>query len=361
MTQRISLWTRQGIHIMRAVRLVSAGTLRLEEVDVPQPGPGEVLVKIGGAGLCHSDLHLLHMGEDWPFFGGTVGHEGSGWVASVGPNVEGLAEGEPVIVMVLWGCGHCRACVEGRENACEVNGSRTQFPTTAGLGPDGAMAEYILVQAQHLEKLGNLDPIYSAPLADAAMTPMHAINSVRHRLTPGSTVVVIGIGGLGHVGLQILKATTSARIIAVDVEEKKLEVARELGADLALASDASAAQKILDETSGYGADVVLDFVGVQPSVDLATGVVAPEGHIRFVGLGGGKFTFAADLDGVALPWGVTVQRAYGGTRVDLLHSIALAQQGKLKIETVTYPLADFQQAFDDLEAGKIIGRAVLVP
>jgi propanol-preferring alcohol dehydrogenase len=190
---------------------------------------------------------------------------------------------------------------------------------------------------------------------------MHAINSARHRLTPGSTAVVIGIGGLGHVGLQILKATTAARIIALDTSEEKLAVARGAGADLALPSDQAARQRILDETEGYGADVVLDFVGVQSTVELATKVIAPEGLIQFIGLGGGRFTFAADLDGEALPWGVTVQRPYGGTRVDLLQVIALVQQGEVHLETITYPLDEFQQAFDDLEAGKVTGRAILVP
>ena len=346
---------------MRAVKLVGPGVLRLEEAEVPQPGPGEVRVKIAGAGLCHSDLHVLHAGADWPFFGGTLGHEGAGWVDAVGADVDGLAEGDPVIVMVLWSCGSCRACIGGRENACEVNGGRTMFPTTPGLGPDGAMAEYMLVKARYLEKLGGLDPATAAPLADAALTPMHAINSARHRLTPGATVVVIGLGGLGHLGLQILAATTGARIIALDIDESKLAAAREHGADLVLKSDDDAAPRILDETGGYGADVVIDFVGVQPTVDLAAQVIAPEGLIRFVGLGGGKLSFGTDPEGASLPWGVNVQRSYGGTRGDLLEVLALARQGKLTVETVRYPLADFQRAFDDLEAGRIAGRAILVP
>ncbi|HEY1973677.1 MAG TPA: alcohol dehydrogenase catalytic domain-containing protein, partial [Pseudonocardia sp.] len=129
---------------MRAVKLVSPGTISLEQVEVPEPGPGEVLVRIAGAGLCHSDLHVLQQGEDWPFFGGTLGHEGSGWVETVGTGVDGFAKGEAVIVMVVWGCGQCRPCARGRENACAVNGTRTTFPTTPGLGPDGAMAEYML-------------------------------------------------------------------------------------------------------------------------------------------------------------------------------------------------------------------------
>ncbi|QZA07871.1 alcohol dehydrogenase catalytic domain-containing protein [Mycolicibacter heraklionensis] len=346
---------------MRAVKLVSPGTLRLEEVDVGDPGPGEVRVKIAGAGLCHSDLHVLELGDRWPVFGGTIGHEGAGWVDAVGPGVQGFSGGESVIVALVWGCGHCRACIEGRENACQVNGSRTAFPTTPGLGPDGAMAEYMLVQAQYLERIGDLDPVTSAPLADAGVTPMHAINSTRHRLNAGATVVVVGIGGLGHLGLQILKSTTGARIIALDNDPVKLRAAEELGADLVLPGDPAAAQQVLDQTSGYGADVIIDFVGAQSTVDFATRAVAPEGLIQFVGLGGGRMTFAADVDGESLPWGVCVQRSYAGTRTDLLQVIALAQQGKLHVETVTYPLTDFQRAFDDLSAGTFVGRAVLVP
>jgi propanol-preferring alcohol dehydrogenase len=335
--------------------------MELQDVAVPEVGADDVLVKVAGAGLCHSDLHVLHMGEEWPFFGNTVGHEGAGWVERVGSDVEGLEQGDAVLVSVIWACGHCRACVEGRDNACEVNGSRSMFPTTPGLGPDGAMAEYMVVKARHLDKLGDLDPVAAAPLADAGVTPMHAINSARSRLTPGSTAVVIAVGGLGHMGLQILKATTGARIIAIDNDESKLELARSLGADIVLKSDSEAAQKVLDATNGYGADAVFDFVGVQPTVDLATKIIAPEGALRFVGLGGGSFTYASDSGTATLPWGVNVQRSYGGTRADQLQVIALAQQGKLEVETVRYPLADFQRAFDDLEAGRVTGRAVLVP
>jgi propanol-preferring alcohol dehydrogenase len=235
------------------------------------------------------------------------------------------------------------------------------FPTTPGLGPDGAMAEYMLAPARQVEQLGQLDPVTAGPLADAALTPMHAINSTRHRLTPGSTVVLIGIGGLGHLGLQIVKATTGARVVALDTDDAKLAVAREYGADLVLASDDAAAERILEETDGYGADVVIDFVGAQPTVDLATKVIGPEGLIRLVGLAGGRFPFAADTDSVSLPWGVNAQRSYGGTRAELLEVVALARQGKLHVDTVRYPLDDFQRAFDDLAAGKIVGRAILVP
>lgn len=346
---------------MRAVKLVSPGSLKLVDVAIPEPGPGEVRVKVAGAGLCHSDLHVLEMGEAWPYYGGTVGHEGAGYIDAIGPEVTSLSDGLAVVVNLIWGCGHCRPCVEGRDNACQVTGSRTHIPTTPGLGPDGAMAEYMLAPARQVEPIGRLDPVSAAPLTDAAVTPMHAINSARGRLTPGATVVLVGMGGLGHLGLQIIKATTEARVIALDTDEAKRTLARGLGADVVLPGDNTAATRILDETDSYGADVVFDFVGAQSTVDLAAQVIAPEGLIRLIGLGGGRIPFTASADSVSLPWGVNLQRSYGGTREDLRKVLTLARHGKLHVETVRYPLTGFQQAFDDLSAGRIVGRAVLVP
>lgn len=346
---------------MKALKLVSPGTVELQEVPIPEIGPEEVLIKVGGAGLCHSDLHILDMDESWPFFGGTVGHEAAGWVNRVGSDVSGFELGDAVLVNVIWACGQCRPCIAGRDNACATMGSRTQFPTTPGIGPDGGMAEYMKVKARHLDKLGELDVVSAAPLADAGVTPMHAINSVRDRLTPDSTVAVVGIGGLGHMALQILAATAGSRIIAVDTDESRLKSALTIGADLALQSDESSVPQILDATQGYGVDVVLDFVGVQQTVDLARRIVAPEGAIQLVGLGGGSFPFAAGIDGETLPWGVRVQRSYGGTRIDQLQVIALARQGKIEVHTVRYPLSDARKAFDDLAHGRVSGRAVLIP
>jgi alcohol dehydrogenase, propanol-preferring len=170
---------------MRAVKLVAPNTLALRDVPVPEPGPDEVLVKIAGAGLCHSDLHVLRMSANLPSYGRTIGHEGAGTVAGLGPGVTGLAPGSPVLVSLMYPCGSCRACAEGRENACAVAGSRLRPPTTPGLGPDGAMAEYLVVRARFFDALGDLDPVTAAPLADAGTNPLHAVNSARHRLTPG--------------------------------------------------------------------------------------------------------------------------------------------------------------------------------
>ncbi|WP_298442108.1 alcohol dehydrogenase catalytic domain-containing protein [Gordonia sp. (in: high G+C Gram-positive bacteria)] len=343
---------------MRAVKLTSPSTVTLEETPVPEPGPGEIRVKVAGAGLCHSDLHLIGMGDAWPAFGITLGHEGAGYVDALGSGVTGHDIGAPVIVNLLWSCGDCRACVEGRDNACEVAGGRDDFPTTPGISLNGSMADYVIAPARHVLPLGDIDPVGAGPLTDAGLTPMHAINSVRRRLTPGATVVILGIGGLGHVGLQIVKAISAARVIAIDNDEKKLAHAAELGADLTFAPGPDTAAQILELTGGYGADVVLDFVGVQPTVDTAAAVIAPEGLVRLVGLGGGAFPMRAV--GLA-PWGVDVQRSYGGTRSDLLEVLALAAAGQIRIDYTTYPLEDFQRAIDDLHDGRVIGRAVLVP
>lgn len=345
---------------MRALKLTGPGNLEIVDVPIPEPGPGEVRVKIAGAGLCHSDLHVLEMGESWPAFGLTMGHEGAGIVDALGPGVSGPAVGAPVVVNLLWNCGRCRACYEGRENAC-VLGGRTGFPPTPGLGPDGAMAEYMISPARNVVPISGLDPVDAGPLVDAGLTPMHAINSARDWLTPGSTAVVMGIGGLGHVGLQIIKATTAARIIAVDTDPAKLALATDLGADRALLSDGDAAASILAESNGYGVDAVFDFAGVQPTVDLGVAVIAPEGVIRLVGLGGGRFPLSAVGDGSRVPWGVNVQRSYGGTVRDQAQVLALAEQGKVHIETTTYPLDDFQRAIDDLYGGRVLGRAILIP
>jgi propanol-preferring alcohol dehydrogenase len=345
---------------MRALQLVSPGKLELRDVPIPEIGPDEVLVKVAGAGLCHSDVHVLHTPE-WPVPNMTLGHETAGHVAALGADVAGFTEGEAVLVYLVWACGVCRPCIEGRDNVCVNAGGRAGMPPCPGLGPDGGMAEYIKVKARYLEPLGSLDAVTAGPLADAGLTPMHAINGARHRLTPGSTVAVIAVGGLGHMGLQILKATTGAKIIAIDASEQKLEIAREHGADETILSDGETAAKVLEMTNGYGADAVFDFVGVQPTVNLATQIIAPDGALRFVGLGGGSFTYAADSLTAPLPWGVDVRRSYGGTRSDQRQVIELAKLGKISVETKLYSLDNGIQAFHDLEAGTVPGRAILVP
>ena len=345
---------------MRALQLTAPGQIALRDVPVPEIGSSEVLVKVAGAGLCHSDLHILHLPKplfDLPI---TLGHETAGRVAAMGDAVRGLAEGDAVLVCLVWGCGTCRPCVEGRDNVCANTGGRLGSPPAPGFGPDGGMAEYIKADARHLERLGSLDPRDAGPLTDAALTPMHAINGARHRLTPGSTAVVIGIGGLGHMAVQILRYTSATRIIAVDTDRVRLEWALAHGADDAVFSDESAAERILDVVGGYGVDATFDFVGAPATLDLASRVIAPDGALRVIGIGTGRLTFGPI--GVShLPRGVELRHSYGGTRADLRRVIEMASLGRIRVETERYPLDDALEAFADLEAGRIAGRAILVP
>ena len=345
---------------MRAFQLVEPGQTEVREVERPAPGPGEVLLRVGGAGVCHSDIHLVHAPRA-PFpLPITLGHELAGWVEELGPGVAGWEQGAAALAYLCWGCGRCRACVVGEENYCEAF-PRGQVPGP-GLGFDGAMAQFVVVPARHLVALGDLDPAEGAPLTDAALTSWHAIERSRARLTPSATGAVIGVGGLGHMAVQLLRATSAARIVAVDVDEGRLGRALEHGADHALAAGPQAAEEILGLSAGRGADVVLDFVGDDASLQLAGAVVATHGHIVVVGLARGTLAFTAASAGRrALPWGVSVSKPYGGTVRDLHEVVALARAGRIAPTVERFPLDDAEQVFQRLESGGIRGRAVLVP
>jgi propanol-preferring alcohol dehydrogenase len=224
------------------------------------------------------------------------------------------------------------------------------------------MAEYMAVPARYLVPLGDLDPVTAAPLADAGMTPYHALRNSIRVLRPGSTAVVVGIGGLGHVAVQLLKALTATRIIAVDVSAERLEAAAAHGADIVLTADDDTAATILDATARRGADAIFDFVGSQATTDLSVATVAPDGIYQLVGIAGGQPRIVAEPRmGDCWPYGAAVRTSYGGTRSDLVECVALAQAGRLIIDTERFALADGITAFDRLEAGTINGRAVLVP
>ena len=330
----------------------------LREVEVPEPGPGQVLVKIGGAGACHSDLHLMEwpagtLGFDVPF---TLGHENAGWVEAVGAGVEGVEVGEAVQVYGPWGCGRCRACRLSAENYCEHQAEIGAFG--GGLGLDGGMAEYMLVpHPRLLLPLGDLDPREAAPLSDAALTPYHAIKRSLHLLVPGSTAVIIGVGGLGHMGVQILRALSPARIVAVDVSDEKLALAREVGADEAVKAGEGAAEAIGEITKGQGAELVVDMVGSDDSLALTAAVAKFESHLTIVGLHGGKFEFAFG----AVPFEAQLCIPYWGTAVELEECLDLARQGKIKSHVEHFSLADAPKAYEKMREGHLDGRAVINP
>lgn len=347
---------------MRAWQLTGPGTLELREVPVPEPGPGEVLVRVGAAGICHSDSYVL--GLPFPLSPEplTLGHEIAGTIEVTGPHVPVERAGERGVVYLCWSCGECRACAAGHENVCHAAG-RTAMPPCPGLGPPGGMADFVVVPARAFVPIGDeLDFAAAAPLADAALTSLHAVRGALDRLGPGSTAVAIGIGGLGHVAVQVLRALTPARVLAVDVTDDKLALARDCGATATFTAGADTAAAVLERTGGRGAEAVFDFVGTDDTARLAVSIVAPDGAYRMVGLGGGVPGIdAGPAGGPGLPWGATVRKSYAGTRADLLDAVELARTGHLTVAVDTFAFTDALTAFERLDRGRIRGRAVLLP
>lgn len=343
---------------MKAVRYIEAGRPpEIVELPKPVPGPGEVLVRIAGAGVCHSDLHVLDhgVGSSGPF---TLGHENAGWVAELGAGAVGLKEGDPVAVYGPWGCGSCHSCQRSAENYCYHHASLPTFG--GGLGSDGGMAEYMIVpSARLLVPLGKLDPIKAAPLSDAALSPYHAIKASLSLLTPDATALVLGIGGLGHMAVQILQALTPARLIAGDIDEAKLDHARRLGVKNVIntRNGDSATEEIRDLVGERGVTVALDFVGVQSTIDLCCRVVGRGSRISVVGLGGGTLKYSSNNP----PFGCEVSIPYWGSRTELMEVLALAEVDRIRAEVEIFSLEAAADVYQRLREGRIQGRAVLVP
>ncbi|WP_394436374.1 NAD(P)-dependent alcohol dehydrogenase [Streptomyces sp. SGAir0957] len=344
---------------MKALQYRTVGAApEVVTVPDPEPGPGQVLLKVTAAGVCHSDIAVM----SWPAEGFpyelplTLGHEGVGTVAALGAGVGGLEEGDSVAVYGPWGCGTCAPCAQGKENYCLRADELGIRPP--GLGAPGSMAEYMLVDdARHLVPINGLDPVATVPLTDAGLTPYHAIKRSLPKLVPGSTAVVIGTGGLGHVAIQLLRAMSATRVIALDVSEDKLELARKVGAHEAILSNGEAAGKLKEMTGGIGAEAVFDFVGVQPTVELAGAVAAIEGDVTIVGIGGGTLPVGFG----ATNFEVSVTAPYWGSRGELIEVLDLARAGAVSVHTETYSLDDAPLAYERLHDGKINGRAVILP
>jgi propanol-preferring alcohol dehydrogenase len=331
----------------------------LREVAEPEPGPGEVVLDVAGAGACHSDLHLLYefpaglMPWTLPF---TLGHEVAGRVARLGAGVTGFEVGEPVVVHGPWGCGHCHRCREGQENYC-VHSQELEV-AGPGLGLDGGMADQLLIRsARHLLPIGDLDPVQAAPLADAGLTPYHAVRRSRHLLLPGSHALVIGAGGLGNLGVQILAATSPAEVTVVDQRPDAVERATAVGASHGVVAGDDAAAEIQEITGGRGADLVIDFVGSDATLALAVASVRTLGHLTMVGIAGGALPFSF----LGVPYEASVATTYWGSFTELMEVVALARAGHLRVEVEQYPLDRAPEAYQALRAGELQGRAVVVP
>jgi propanol-preferring alcohol dehydrogenase len=347
---------------MRALQYTTVGKApEIVELDKPSPGPGEILLKITAAGVCHSDEFVMSLPEDvftsmgWrtPM---TLGHEGAGVVAELGEGVTEFAVGDCVAVYGPWGCGVCDFCVVGKEMLCpHVVELGIQAP---GLGTPGAMADYMIVDAaRHLVPLGDLDPVANVSLTDAGLTPYHAIKRSLHKLTPGKVAVCIGAGGLGHMAIQILRALSPVTVVALDIAEAKLALAREVGAHHAFTSDDAAVESVRALTGGVGAVAVFDFVGNDATAALAGKLVGPEAEISLVGVGGGSLAVGFGIG----PWDVSVRSPYWGSRPELMEVLELARSGKISVEHEVFSLADGAKAYARMHEGSLRGRAVLVP
>lgn len=345
---------------MQALQLTSwKHEAEWRDVADPEPGPGQVLVRIGGAGACHSDLHLMgdfeagQLGFAPPF---TLGHENAGWVESLGPGVEGVEVGEPVAVYGPWGCGRCRNCLLGMENYCE---RQLEIGTMGGgLGRDGGMAPFMVVpSARLLVGLGGLDPVEAAPLTDAGLTPYHAVKRSLGVLVPGTTAVVIGVGGLGHMAVQFLAHLSPAAVVAVDQREEPLRLATDVGADHTVVMGPHAAGAIRELSRGRGANVVLDFVGATETLALGAAITAPLGHLTIIGLAGGVLPVSF----FGLAYEVSVATTYWGTLPELVEVLALARDGKVRAHVERFSLDRAAEAYAGLRAGTVRGRAVVVP
>ena len=341
---------------MKAVRLHAFNQQpQLDEVPEPKiSGPLDVIVKIGGAGVCRTDLHIMEgqwdaaMGTPLPYI---LGHENAGWVHEIGSAVTNVAVGDTVILHPTPTCGLCHACRAGDDMHC-VNNS---FP---GLSTDGGMAEYLLTSARACVKLNpQTRPEDVAALADAGITAYHAVRKAIPLLYPGTTCVVIGAGGLGHIGVQSLAALTATRIIVVDRNPDALKLAEQLGAQHTVVGDGGQVDAVKDLTGGNGAEVVLDFVAEQGAEMDGWNMTAPGGSYFVIGYGGTLEIPTLDIIS-------TERNIIGnivGTYNELAELMALAQAGKVTLHTRTYPLDAAVEALSDLDAGRVRGRAILVP
>jgi propanol-preferring alcohol dehydrogenase len=339
--------------MMRAARLhENEARLRLEDVPVPEPKGDQVLVRVVGAGVCHSDLHVLDgLFNEMMRKPVTMGHEIAGRVEAIGPDVRELEVGEAVTVMVGWGCGHCRWCVSGHEQLCFTGDE-------AGATMDGGFAEFVLVpHRRQVVPLGLLDPLDATPFGCAALCSYAAVKRVLPWLGAGATLVIVGIGGLGQFGVQLARRLGGARILAVDVNQERAARALALGADQAVLAGSSAAEKILEATGGHGADAVIDFIGTDDSLALAARAVGRRGIVALLGLAGGSVPFAF----MSLAPEAALTTVVAGTVRDLQEVVAIAKQAHLAIELRRYDLETINEALDDLRAGRIAGRAIVTP
>ncbi|MFB6094226.1 MAG: NAD(P)-dependent alcohol dehydrogenase [Halanaeroarchaeum sp.] len=345
---------------MRAARLHGytedvAEALTVEEVDRPTiETPDQIVVEVEGAGWCQTDNHIVegmwaeYVVQDLPM---TLGHENAGTVVEVGESVTTVDVGDAVLLHPVRTCGTCRACRLGEDMYCENS-------AFSGLDADGGFAEYLLTSERSAVTLEDVDPVDIAPHADAGITAYHAAKRAAAELVPGTYVVLVGIGGLGHIGLQAVDAMSAARTIAVDVKDEALSLADRLGADHTIDSASEdVAEAVASITDGAGAAQVLDFVGADETTDLAPEIVSPGGDHHVVGYGGDVHRPAQDLVNGEFDYRGNLV----GTYTELQELVSLVEQGEIHLTTTEYDLEEINEVAAKLQRNEIEGRAVITP
>jgi NAD+-dependent secondary alcohol dehydrogenase Adh1 len=341
---------------MNAARLHAyREALKLDQIDEPKiDGPLDVIVKIGAAGLCRTDLHIQE--GQWaeksqvqlPY---TPGHENAGWVHEVGSAVSNVQPGDTVIVHPFISCGLCLPCRSGDDMHC-LSG---RFP---GINCDGGFADFLKTSARSVVKLDpSLEPKDIAALADAGLTAIHAVKKAIPVLSAGTHAVVIGAGGLGHIGIQCLKAMTPAEVIVIDPSDKALALAGEMGADQTVKVDGKQADTVKEMTDGLGAEAIIDFVGEKGAIQDGIAMVRDGGFYYVIGYG----------ENIDIPTIDVISREISfignlvGTYNDLVELMTLTAQGRVSLHTTTYPLGAINDAMADLGGGRLQGRGILIP
>ncbi len=350
---------------MKSARITGPNEpLVVSESETPKPQGTQVLVRVNSVGVCHSDLHLWEGGYDlgdgqfmkvtdrgvsYPVI---PGHEIVGVVEETGDAVSGVSKGEQVLVFPWIGCGQCPACKVGNENLCDT-------PKSMGIFQDGGYSDYALIpNSKYLAKLDGVDPDAATSLACSGLTAYTAIKKANQNLP--EFIVIVGAGGLGLMGVQIASAITDAKIICVDLDDQKLETAKEMGAHFTVNSkDPKTVQKIMSICNEKGADSVVDFVNAPPTAKLDFAILRKRGNLVLVGLFGGSI----ELSLVTIPLkSIVIQGAYTGNYNDMVELLDLARKGTINpVISKRYSLDDANIALEDLKARKIIGRAVINP
>ncbi len=350
---------------MRAARIIRPREpLSLESISTPKPKGMQALVRVESTGVCHSDLHLWEGGYAGPAgtfmkvedrgvkFPITPGHEVAGVIESLGEEVEGMQAGERVLVYPWIGEGLCPACRVGEENLCDS-------PRSLGVYQDGGYAEYILVpHSRYLVRIGDQSPDSAASLACSGLSAYSAVKNAA--VKPGEFLVIVGAGGLGLTGVQLARVLTNANITVLDLDNKRLEEAKKLGADYVINSkEKDAVKEVKDLTGGLGADAIIDFVNASKTVESDLNLLRKRGRLVLVGLFGGS----VELNLALMPLrAFRLIGSYTGKYADLVELVALARKNVLRsIVSRKFKLDEANDALTQLKEGRIIGRAVISP